>query len=599
MQIKLLTHETNVEESPAFPPYFGENPLRSLLYLYRSDWHNIAASFGLYIVKHSPEWIRPLIFANVINILSQPANHNLWDLWLNGFILAIFILQNVPTHYLHIRFISAASRNIEYHLRQSLMRQLHNLEITYYFRQSSGALQNKLLQDVESIQLLTFQLFQLLPGACLTLAIAIGVVAWRAPWFLLFYLATIPLAVLLIFTFRKPIAQRNERLRQEFEQLAAYLIDAIRLIPIARAHGVQETALQESSQRLRRLRNAGMKVDRINAIANGAAWITLQLFDVICLVTAATLVYTGRGNIQVGDVILLTAYFDELTNSIVQIGTLLPEMGRGFAAIRSVAEVLKCSEREDNEGKYRLNKLRGFLVFEGVSFTYPGKNQPSLAHISFQVSPGETIGIVGPSGVGKSTLVNLVSGLLRPTEGQILVDGRDLQKLDLRSYRRFLAVVSQETILFQGSVKENILYGIDASDEMLHQAIAEAGATEFVAALPEGLETFIGENGIQLSGGQRQRIAIARALVRQPRILILDEATASLDMAAERSIQEAIEAMMGQRTIFLVAHRFSALRQVDRIIVLDNARLVEMGTYNELLQRQGLFAKLNSLQQSI
>ncbi len=584
--------QTTLEEH-----YRSDQPLRTLLVLYQDDRDKIALSMLFYVIKHSPVWITPLIVANVVDILSQPKQHSLNELWLNGLLLAGSIVQNIPTHYLHIRFMSAATRKMETHLRSAIARRLQQLSLGFYHQKSTGALQAKLLQDVPAIELLTSHIFQLLPSAVLTILVAIATTAVRAPWFLGFFLVTVPAAVCLVRVLKDPISDRNHHFRQQLEDLSARLVEMIQLIPVTRAHGVEAAELERVEKKLQAVQQAALQLDAINAITNASSWVTFRLFDFCCLMVSAWLAYTGRLEISVGDVVLLTGYFTSLTNSIMQITNVLPQLGRGFEAIRSVGEILECPDLELNQGQAVVQQVQGCFTFEAVSFTYPGALTPALQNLALEVDAGETIAIVGPSGAGKSTLLNLIIGFLRPTSGRLLLDGRDMNTLDLQTYRRFLAVVSQQTLLFEATIRENILYGLEQiGRSRLQQAIQDAHADEFIWQLPQGLETRIGENGVKLSGGQRQRLAIARALIRDPRVLILDEATASLDTVSEASIQEALIRLMQGRTTFVVAHRLSTIRTARRVIVLEAGKIVETGTHAQLLAQRGLYAQLYALQ---
>ncbi len=577
--------------------YNSHKPLSTLLLLYRHDWGKLVLSMLFYVIKHSPEWIRPVVIANMIDIISRPQQHSLTQLWLNGAVLAISIIQNIPTHYLHIMTMSAATRKMEVDLRSALTSQLQQLTIGFYKQRSTGVLQVKLLRDVEEIQLLTNYIFQLLPSAILTILVAIVITATRAWRFLFFFVATVPTAVILVQVLKTPIQKRNHIFRRQIEGMSSHIMEMIKLVPVTRAHGIEDTEIARTGQRLNSVKRAAMQLDSINAITNASTWVMLRLFNTICLVTSAYLAYTHQMHITAGDVVLLTGYFDALTNSIVQILTVLPQIGTGFESIRSLGEILECPDLEQNQGKSSLTQVRGEFLFEAVSFIYQGSDRPALERISLHVNPGETIAIVGPSGSGKSTLLNQIIGFLRPTEGHIYLDNQDMNDLDLRTYRQFVSVVPQETILFEGTIRENILYGLQfVSERELQQAIQDANALEFIVTLPQALDTVIGENGTKLSGGQRQRLAIARALVRNPKVLILDEATASVDTASEVLIQEAIERLMKNRTTFVVAHRLSTIRKADRIVVLNKGQIAEIGTHHQLLHQNGLYASLIALQ---
>lgn len=583
--------------SPAEWQYRGDRPLQTLLALYQNDRRNLGFSLLFYLIKSSPEWIRPILVANIVDVISAPNRHELSELWINGIVLALMVAQNVPTHMLHVRFMSTATRHMEYNLRSAMTRRLQELSIGFYRQNSKGTLQTKITRDVESIQDLTRYVFQLLPSAGLTIVVALAATAFRAPWFLIFFVGTVPVAATLVRSLRSPIRQRNRAFRQQIEQMSARMIEMIQLIPVTRAHGAEQAEIERIDNRLSSVRQAALRLDAINAVAASSSWVTLRLFNGACLVLSAWLAYTGRLNITVGDVVLLTGYFDSLTGAIVQIMMVLPQIGKGFDAIRSVSEILESPDIEENRGKRAIASVRGEFIFDHVHFRYPSHDQHSLHDISLHVCPGETIAIVGPSGAGKSTLLNLIVGFLRPTHGRMLLDGQDMAELDLRTYRQHLSVVAQETVLFQGTVRENVMYGAqDIRDEQLYQAIADANIQEFIETLPNGLETRIGEEGMKLSGGQRQRLAIARALIRNPRILILDEATSALDTVTELQIQAALEHLMQGRTTFVVAHRLSTIRKADRIVVMEQGRIVEIGSHESLLDRAGLYAHLHTLQ---
>ena len=254
---------------------------------------------------------------------------------------------------------------------------------------------------------------------------------------------------------------------------------------------------------------------------------------------------------------------------------------------------------EVNSGKKKVEKVDGNIEFKDVSLMYPGASTWALSQINMKASPGKVTALVGASGSGKSTFINLVIGFLRPSKGQVLLDSRNMSELDMREVRKFVSMVPQESVLFDGTVRENVTYGIsDVSEEKFEQALKDANAWEFVSALPEGADTIVGERGARISGGQKQRLAIARALIRDPRILILDEATSALDSESENLIQKALAKLMQDRTTFVVAHRLSTIMRADEIIVLEQGNLVERGTHADLLAKKGVYYRLFSAQSS-
>jgi len=274
---------------------------------------------------------------------------------------------------------------------------------------------------------------------------------------------------------------------------------------------------------------------------------------------------------------------------------LAPMLSKGLESIKSMAEVLTEPDLEENEGKREVTEVEGRVTLEHVTHTYPGAAEPAIIDVSLDVQIGETVAFVGQSGSGKSSLLNLVIGFMSPTAGRILMDGVDLRDIDRRSYRQFLAVVPQETLLFEGTVRDNVTYGQrELTDDTVREALQAANAAEFVAEMG-GLDAIIGQRGSSLSGGQRQRLAIARALIRDPRVLVLDEATSALDPASEVLVQDALAKLMSGRTTFVVAHRLSTVRSADRIVVMQHGRIVESGGHDQLLAAGGAYARLNLL----
>ncbi len=576
--------------------YHGAHPLRMLWEFLGEDRPRLAWAAFFQIIKHSPVWVMPLIVANVVDVLAKPGDR-VRPLALNLGILGIVILQNIPNQIVFMRLLSTSTRNLEKHLRSAICRRLQHLSIGYFARTRTGALQSKLLRDVESIQQLLMGVFEPVLMFTAAAVAAIVITAVRVPVFLLLYALTVPLAVLVVTTLRRPIQERNAELRRQIEQLSSSLTEMTQLIPITRAHGEEQHELARVERRLEQVQSAGLRLDWITAVFGSTAWVLLQLFGATTLGVAAVLFTTQWVRIGLGDVVLLTGYFTALVGAVLGLLNLVPQVSRGFEALRSMGEILECPDLEQNEGKLVVSAVQGHFAFDRVGYRYPGAADAALHELAFEVRPGEIVAVVGPSGAGKSTLLGLVIGFLRPTCGRILLDGRDMAGLDLRTYRRFLSVVPQDTILFAGSVLENVTYGSRAVDDArVRRALEDAQALEFVEALPEGWQTVVGERGARLSGGQRQRLAIARALIRDPRVLVLDEATSSLDAASESLIQPALARLMRERTTFVVAHRLSTVRRATRIVVLDAGRIVEAGTHAGLIEAGGTYSRLHRLQ---
>ncbi|WP_043109167.1 ABC transporter ATP-binding protein [Paraoerskovia marina] len=577
--------------------YDGTHPLRTVAHLYRPQRARLVGAAVVFAIKHSPVWLIPALTATVIDIVVQ--HRPLSELWLIAAVMAVVVLQNYPLSLLYIRTLSRAVRSVETTLRMALTRRLQELSIGYHRRTSAGVLQTKIVRDVENVVEASRTTFDSGMAAITTLAGALVLTGLKVPEFLPIFALTVPLAAWLVMAMRKRMAARNAQFRGEVESMSARVSEMAHLIPITRAHALEDREINRMDTTLGRVREAGLRLDLVNGRFGTIAWVILQLLSVACLVGAAWVAWTGTFDVTAGDVVMLSTYFVTLTGSVTQLMTLAPIIAKGLESIRSMGEVLEEYDVEENAGKPTLDHVDGTVEFHDVTFTYddaagPGETAaPAVDHLDLVARPGETVALVGSSGSGKSTVLNIVIGFLQPQHGRVTVDGHDMSAIDLRSYRKFLAVVPQESVLFEGSIRDNVTYGSDdLDDDAVRAALVDANAWDFVEEMG-GLDAVIGQRGGRLSGGQRQRLAIARALVRDPRVLVLDEATSALDNTSERLVQQALGRLMHGRTTFVVAHRLTTVQGADRIVVMEYGRVVEVGTHADLVAAGGTYARMH------
>lgn len=566
-----------------------------LALLYKTHIWKLLLSAVFYAIKVSPTWIIPIITANLINIaVEQPENMS--SLITYNVIAAVVVLAlNIPFHMLHVKYFSIARRNVEAGLRGAMIRKLQQLSISFHKEMQSGRIQSKVMRDVEAVEALSSQIFNTLLDVLLSMSVTIAVVVSKNIIVFFIFLITIPIAVLAMLPFKKSMRKQNHLFRKEMETTSSKVMDMVELVPITRAHALENNEIHKLTDQVTSVAKRGYKLDLIQSLFGSVNWVIFSLFQIICLVCSVILAING--DIGVGDVSLYQTYFTSLVAKISGIVALLPIITKGTESINSIGEILSSYDVEDYKGKEKLNSLHGDYEFKDIKFHYADDDRLVLKGLNIKINAGETIALVGESGSGKTTIINMAIGFFKPTEGEMYIDGKKASELDMHSYRQHIAVVPQNTILFSGTIRDNITYGkTGVSEEEIMQAVEAANLKNVIAKLPDGLDTNIGEHGDKLSGGQRQRISIARAIIRKPDVIIFDEATSALDTVSEAEIQNAINNLTRDKTTFIVAHRLSTIRNADKIAVMRDGKCVEFGTYDELMTKKGEFYTYKTMQ---
>jgi ATP-binding cassette subfamily B protein len=493
-------------------------------------------------------------------------------------------------------FLEVGERSLA-DLRRDTFARLVRLPLAFHHQRRVGELTSRIAADLGHIQ---GTLVESVPHFLRESAILVGgvaLIALTSPRLTLVMLASLPVLVVLAVVFGNVIDRLSRAAQDRLAESNVVVEESLQNIAVVKAFG-NEAFEQE---RYRRGLDAYLRVVLRSARYYGAfiAFIVFALFGALVLVLwyGARLVVAEQ--LSVGELTRFMLYTIYVAGAVGSFAEFYSDIRRTLGATGRVRELLEQTPEEVQRAEAALPRLRGEVAFEEVNFRYPSRKEVEvLRGVSLQARAGQRIALVGPSGAGKSTLVNLLLRFYEPDAGRVLIDGRDARDYDLHALRAQLAVVPQDVVLFGGTLAENIAYGRPGAPQAeIEEAARQANAHDFISAFPEGYETRVGERGVQLSGGQRQRVAIARALLRDPAILVLDEATSSLDAASESLVLQALERLMQGRTCLVIAHRLSTVRGADRIFVIEEGRTVEAGTHDELLARpDGVYRTLSLLQ---
>lgn len=562
--------------------------LRCFRYL-RPYWYLTAGAYliGLIIISISiavPQLIRWIVDEGIAAQRNEVVTQAVLGL------LALTLLKGFLV-FLQGRWTEQASQLVAYDLRNAIHDKLLSLSFSYHDHAQAGQLLSRSVQDVERIRFLTGRAtLRLFEGITLLISTLIVLVAMN-PLLAVLSLSTMPLLAYVAFRFGRIFRPLSSAIQQQLAVLTTVLEQNLRGARIVKAYAQEDAEIERF-----RIQNAhwfNLSKQAVKAQATN-----IPLIDFIASIGSIFIIWYGgtlviRNQLSLGELIAFTTYLSQLIDPVRRLGVIIPALAMASAAGERVFDILDAeSEVENPPDAILLPPVKGHVRFENVSFAYIDRER-ILSNISFEAKPGQIVAILGTTGSGKSTIINLIPRFYEATHGTITIDGYDIKNVSLQSLRQQIGIVMQDTTLFATTIAENIAFGCpDASQSAIEAAATAAQAHEFIRTMPAGYETYVGERGITLSGGQQQRVAIARALLKDPAILLLDDATASVDTETERLIQLALERLMEGRTSFIIAQRLSTVRMADMVLVIDDGQIVARGTHETLLNQSGLYQEI-------
>jgi len=511
-------------------------------------------------------------------------------------LIVVFSAKNISLYIKNVTLSIVQYRLIR-DLRNKLYSHFHYLSLSYFNRNKSGELTAVLVNDIDNMRNSLSIMFQKLFVEPINIIILMSLLFIVSTKLALIALLIIPVSGIIIFGISHSIRRRSARSQEQLAGMTSMIAETIGSMRIVKAFATKGFEINRFAKETQKYYKLMLRRDRLRFVSSPVS-------ETFGATIAALLLWVGARDVLVIEsinsedflrfILLLFSLFQPLKN----LTNVVNELQNGLASADRVFTIMDIkSDIQDIDNAAEVNDLKNSLSFENVSFTYGDEKDKVLSNINFRIHKGEILALVGPSGAGKSTLVDLIPRFYDTLGGSIKIDGKDIKEFKINSLRSLMGIVTQETFLFDDSVKANIAYGVEnISDDKIKDAAIAANAHEFIKDLPEGYNTIIGERGVSLSGGQKQRIAIARAIVKNPPILILDEATSSLDSESEKHVQSAIENLMSERTVFVIAHRLSTVHNANKILVLENGKIVQEGKHNELVNIDGLYKQLHKMQ---
>ena len=575
--------------------------LREVLYIYRYiKPYRWAFFLGLLLIVLSSSLV--MVFPGAAGEMANTAiGMPKFDLTLRQYgliFLVILIMQGIISYWRTILFAIVSEKGMA-GVRKALYDKMIGMDMSFFEDNRVGELTSRITADVEQLQsAFSISLAEFI-RQIVTLVLGVAILSWLTPKLSLIMLATFPLIVVLAMVFGRYIRKMSKRRQEVLAQTNTIVEESFSTFAVVKAFSNELFESARYGKSIDEVVQVSLKYARTRGLF--FIFIITVLFGGIFFVLWQGALLVERGEMQVGDLFSFIIYTVFLGGAIASVGNLYTVLVGAVGATERVQEILRKPAELELAGSESVEpvQLKGDIELRNLSFSYASRpGQAVLSDINMRIQAGEQVALVGQSGSGKTTLTKLLMQFYKLTEGEILVDGRSIDSYDLRAYRKNLAIVPQEVLLFGGTIRENIMYGDpEAGEDRVLEAARLSHSMEFIEGLPDGLDTIIGERGVKLSGGQRQRIAIARAILKDPAILILDEATSSLDAESEKLVQMALDELMKGRTSIVIAHRLATIRNVDRIYVMEKGQIVEQGTHRELLERvDGAYAALAKLQ---